>query len=155
MANFGIRYSCETDNLMSFSSSVMTLAAETSLPEPAVVGTAINGRDGFSTVLLPPKRYSLTEPSLVMSMHMALAVSITLPPPTATHTSQPLSFSTCAAASQTSIGGSGCVSVKSCTEYPFSSNDAMILANSSVLPTCFPVTKNGFFTPISSNISYN
>ena len=66
--------------------SVITAARVASLPVPAVVGTAIKGRGGARKRSTPS--YSGRRPPLVASAAVALAVSITLPPPMAITPSQ-------------------------------------------------------------------
>ena len=63
-----------------------------SLPVPAVVGRAISGFRGFVGARPSPIggfRYVKTVPSFVESRFIALAVSMTEPPPTATNPSTP------------------------------------------------------------------
>ena len=77
-----------TLNLIFRFGSVMTAHNVTSLPVPAVVGTAIIGgmRDSMG---LWPHSYSTMLPLCAATTPMPLAVSIELPPPMATSPSQP------------------------------------------------------------------
>src|SRR5207245_507510 len=77
-----------TLNLIFRLGSVITAQSVTSLPVPAVVGTAIMGgiRDSIG---LWPHSYSTMLPLCAATTPMPLAVSIELPPPIATRPSQP------------------------------------------------------------------
>src|SRR5512135_1066790 len=77
--------------LTSRSVSVMMVNWVTSLPVPAVVGTAITGAPGLG-ILFAPMNSVILRPGLVASAPMALAVSIGLPPPTAIRKSAPASL---------------------------------------------------------------
>src|SRR5881397_1088251 len=77
-----------TLNLILRVGSVMTAHSVTSLPVPAVVGTAIIG--GMrERIGLCPHSYSTMLPSWAATTPMPFAVSIELPPPIATSPSQP------------------------------------------------------------------
>ena len=70
------------------SGSVITAQSVTSLPVPAVVGTAISGgmREWIGSF---PHSYCPMLPPCTATTPMPLAVSIELPPPMATRLSQP------------------------------------------------------------------
>ena len=79
-----------TLNLIFRSGSVITAQSVTSLPVPAVVGTATSG--GIRLAIgVCPYSYSLIDPPLTISTPTDFAVSIELPPPSATSPSQPSS----------------------------------------------------------------
>src|SRR4029077_1361042 len=79
-----------TLNLIFRSGSVITAHNVASLPVPAVVGTATSG--GMRIVSgVAPHSYSTIEPPWTTSTPTDFAVSIELPPPSATRPSQPAS----------------------------------------------------------------
>src|SRR5262245_10492657 len=76
-------------------------------PLPAVVGTAMNGRGGRTSLRSPTcSRYSRTLPSFGATPATAFAASIALPPPTATTTSAPASRHRCTPSSTVATSGS-------------------------------------------------
>src|SRR5438067_3725683 len=100
-----------TLNLIFRSGSVMTAHSVASLPVPAVVGTATSG--GMRLVIgVPPYSYSRIEPPCATSTPAAFAVSIELPPPSATSPSQPDSRYAALARPTSSMSGFGRTSSK-------------------------------------------
>jgi hypothetical protein len=93
-----------TLNLIFRFGSVITAQSVTSLPVPAVVGTAIRGGMRFS-IGLWPHSYSRMLPSCAATTPIPLAVSIELPPPIATRPSQPWARYSAAPASTSSTPG--------------------------------------------------
>ena len=93
----GRMLSSMTTYLITFSVSIRALTLVISLEVPAVVGMAIRGGQGFFTRFMPP--YRLMGPGLVISTPTALAVSMLLPPPTATKPSTPAAWASAAASS--------------------------------------------------------
>ena len=77
-----------TLNLIFRSGSVMTAQSVTSLPVPAVVGTAIRGGI-LEWISSRPHSYWTMLPPWTAATPIPLAVSIELPPPIATSPSQP------------------------------------------------------------------
>src|SRR5690242_16837410 len=93
-----------TLNLILRLGSVMTAHSVTSLPVPAVVGTAIIG--GMrERIGLWPHSYSTMLPSSTATTPMPFAVSIEMPPPIATRPSQPCALYSAAPASTSSTPG--------------------------------------------------
>ena len=93
-----------TLNLIFRFGSVMTAHSVTSLPVPAVVGTAIIG--GMrERIGLWPHSYSTMLPSWAATTPMPLAVSIELPPPMATSPSHPCERYSVAPSSTSSTPG--------------------------------------------------
>src|SRR5512136_88607 len=90
-ATLGIIIGLAISIFTSRSVSVMIVNWVTSLPVPAVVGTAIRGDPGFA-ILLAPRNSVTLRPGFVARAAMALAASIGLPPPTAIRKSAPESL---------------------------------------------------------------
>src|SRR5216683_1154473 len=93
-----------TLNLIFRFGSVITAQSVTSLPVPAVVGTAIRG--GMRLAIgLCPHSYSRMPPSCAATTPIPFAVSMELPPPMATRPSQPCALYSAAPASTRSTPG--------------------------------------------------
>src|SRR5512139_1795164 len=86
IAHTGVKLSWRSDFLKpSLPTLLMTAFFVASLPVPAVVGTAMKGKVFPGCVLVPtPSRYGVTGSPKGNMAAMALAQSMTLPPPTAT-----------------------------------------------------------------------
>ena len=96
MAIFGAIAQSRSETLICRAVSLTTELRVTSLPVPAVVGTAISGSGGLAKVRGATQ--SSAVPALVASPTAALARSIGLPPPTATTASAPMARASSAAA---------------------------------------------------------
>src|SRR5699024_4531676 len=111
-------------NLYSLSSSVITAHCVTSEPVPAVVGIVVKGGIRFAKGFLPSAAsYSNTDASCAISTPIAFAVSIELPPPTATNPSQLFSLYKAEPSATERTGGLGSTLLKRTTSMPADFND--------------------------------
>ncbi len=96
MAILGAICQSRSETLICLAVSLTTELRVTSLPVPAVVGTAISGSGGLMNVRGATQ--SSAVPALVANPATAFARSIGLPPPTATTASAPVARASSAAA---------------------------------------------------------
>ena len=126
-------------------SFVITAAIVVSEPEPAVVGTAMNGGRACMT-LKSPVICSTVRLGRTMRAAAALAVSIGDPPPTARKPSQPSVRYISRTCSMTEIVGFARTPLKWTADRPAASICAR-MGGTSTAPVCLPETIITFFTP--------
>jgi hypothetical protein len=144
IATLGIKSGEKNTVFLPVSRSVATALRPTSLPVPAVVGSAIIGGRGPSTFALPPRASSYSErgPSCVAHSRTSLPTSSALPPPSAITTSAFSSTNALvAAAASSSVGLPATRSNTATLRPPFSS------------AACTVATKPALATPGSVTIS--
>ena len=126
-------------------SLVITAAIVVSEPDPAVVGTAMNGGSGRMTLKSPvicsTERFGRT-----IRAAAAFAVSIGEPPPTARKPSHPSERYVLRTCSMISIVGLARTPSKCTAAIPAASIFARI-GGTSEAPVCLPETIRTFFTP--------